>query len=137
MKLTNNFSKSEFLESRFYDEKQQKKVYSSFDYDPKLELNLFDLAENLQIIRDYINEPISINISFRPKWYELEKGRSGNSKHTLAMAADIAVKGITPQRLYTIIEDLILKGEVKEGGLGLYNTFVHYDIRGTRARWGK
>jgi len=24
---------------------------------------------------------------------------------------------------------------MKEGGLGLYNTFVHYDIRGTKARW--
>ena len=24
---------------------------------------------------------------------------------------------------------------MKEGGVGLYNGFVHYDIRGTKARW--
>ena len=35
----------------------------------------------------------------------------------------------------TIIEDLIDFGVMLQGGLGLYDTFVHYDIRKTRARW--
>ena len=26
-------------------------------------------------------------------------------------------------------------GKMKQGGLGLYDTFVHYDVRGTKARW--
>jgi len=33
------------------------------------------------------------------------------------------------------IEFLINTGMLKEGGVGRYNTFTHYDIRGTRARW--
>jgi len=34
---------------------------------------------------------------------------------------------------------LIRAGKMKEGGVGLYVSqgFVHYDIRGTRARWRK
>ena len=45
------------------------------------------------------------------------------------------VKGMSPKDVYASIERLIELGEMKEGGLGLYNTFVHYDIRGTKARW--
>jgi hypothetical protein len=26
---------------------------------------------------------------------------------------------------------------MKEGGLGLYNSWVHYDIRGKKIRWDK
>jgi len=37
--------------------------------------------------------------------------------------------------LYQHIEDAISNGEMLQGGLGLYDTFVHYDIRGTKARW--
>jgi hypothetical protein len=34
-----------------------------------------------------------------------------------------------------IIENLIAQGKIIEGGVGIYPTFVHYDIRGTKARW--
>ena len=42
-----------------------------------------------------------------------------------------------PKKVYEAIEKLIDKGLMLEGGLGLYDTFVHYDIRGTQARWDK
>ena len=35
------------------------------------------------------------------------------------------------------IEALIELEYIPEGGLGIYNTFVHYDIRGYKARWDK
>ena len=94
MKLTKNFSLVEFLESVFYDDDQQELVYKSFDKDPKLQLNVIELSQNLQALRDKVAAPVSINIAYRPKWYELLMGRSGNSKHTLGMAADIKVKGM-------------------------------------------
>ncbi|MGV4419604.1 hypothetical protein ACQ1QE_10610 [Ornithobacterium rhinotracheale] len=50
-------------------------------------------------------------------------------------AADIRVDGVTPERLASIIERLIYNGKMKQGGLGIYPTFVHYDIRGTKTRW--
>ena len=29
----------------------------------------------------------------------------------------------------------VIPGFMLQGGLGVYNTFVHYDIRKTKARW--
>jgi uncharacterized protein YcbK (DUF882 family) len=52
------------------------------------------------------------------------------------MAADIKVKGLTPLEVYNAIEKLIADGKMKQGGLGLYRSWVHYDIRGVKARWG-
>jgi len=136
MKLTENFKLSEFLESRFYNSRQQAKVLADFEKNKSVLLpNIQKLANNLQILRDYFGESISINIAFRPKWYELEKGRSGNSKHTLAIAADFIVNNKTTQEVREAIELLILKGEMLQGGLGKYNTFIHWDFRGTKARW--
>ena len=33
------------------------------------------------------------------------------------------------------IEKLIKEGKMKQGGIGIYKGFIHYDIRGTKARW--
>lgn len=133
--LTKNFSKNEFIESVFFNDKQQLDVYESFNSDSSLNVSRLELAENLQVLRDYLDTPISINIAYRPKWYELSKGRSGNSKHTKMQAADIVVKGVSPHSVNATIEILIKEGKMKQGGLGRYNTFTHYDIRGVKARW--
>ncbi|MGV4470819.1 D-Ala-D-Ala carboxypeptidase family metallohydrolase, partial [Ornithobacterium rhinotracheale] len=58
-----------------------------------------------------------------------------NSHHLQGKAADIRVDGVTPERLASIIERLIYNGKMKQGVLGIYPTFVHYDIRGTKTRW--
>ena len=134
--MTKNFTLNEFLESRFFNEDQQKKVLEEFEKNknnllPKLQ----KLANNLQVLRDALNASVSINIAYRPKWYELSKGRSGNSKHCKCEAADITVDGYTPQQVNSKIEELIKSGEMDQGGLGAYNSFTHYDIRGNKARW--
>lgn len=131
--LTKNFKLGEFLTSKFYNRHQQRKVLQSVDY--RILENIHELADNLQVLRDVIGKPISINIGFRPKWWELEKGRSGNSKHTKGQAVDIVVSGMTPFKVSWAIEELIDEGKIKQGGLKAYNTFVHYDIRGYNARW--
>ena len=51
------------------------------------------------------------------------------------MAADIKIEGHTPKQVNDIIEHLILTGRMKQGGLGIYKSWVHYDTRGTKARW--
>ena len=42
-----------------------------------------------------------------------------------------------PEEIYNRIDKLIAQGLVKQGGLGKYikSGFVHYDIRGIKARW--
>jgi len=36
-----------------------------------------------------------------------------------------------------IVNDLMKNEKIKTGGIGIYNTFTHIDIRGVRARWSK
>lgn len=135
MILTKNFRVKEFITSRFYSKKQQKQVVKDFYKDSELLVNAKELAYNLQVLRDYLGASVTINIAYRPKWYEIFKGRSGTSQHCYCKAADITAKRYTPLEVYKAIEHLISIGKMKKGGLGKYNTFTHYDIRGYNARW--
>jgi len=98
--------------------------------------NVKELAENLQILRDYLDKPILINSGYRTYDYNSTlPGASPKSQHLEAKAADIVVHGISILDLSKIINKLIEEGTMKEGGVGMYKSFIHYDIRGIRARW--
>lgn len=123
MRLTNNFTKQEF------DSKDGSPM------PPEVLLNVQKLASQLQALRDVLNAPIRINSGYRSPEHNKAVGGSKNSQHVLGKAADIRVKGKTPKQVYDIIEGMISAGDMLQGGLGLYDTFVHYDIRKTRSRW--
>lgn len=53
----------------------------------------------------------------------------------LATAADIKVPGLDPRDVKEAIVTLIKEGKMDSGGIGLYKTFTHYDVRGRNARW--
>ena len=93
------------------------------------------LAENLQILRDYIGRPIKIISGYRSPDYNKRIGGARRSQHMTAKAADIKVQGMEPWMVHKIIEHLIYEGHMMKGGIGLYETFVHYDVRGRNARW--
>lgn len=136
MKLTENFELKEFIESKFYNEEQQKRVWESFREDEyNLLPNIKILAQQLQKIRDYTQSPIIINIAYRPLWWEKMQGRDGKSQHVLGKAADITSPIYEPFQIHLAIEELISQKEILQGGLGQYNTFTHYDIRNRKARW--
>lgn len=97
--------------------------------------NLIELATNLQVLRDYVGKPIVINSGYRSPKYNKSVGGASNSQHLLAKASDIRVNGINPKELHSIILKLIKEGKMKNGGVGLYNSFVHYDVRNDQARW--
>lgn len=101
----------------------------------ELEKNLIELVQNLQVLREYVGKKITINSGYRSPEHNKNIGGAKESFHVRAMAADIVVEGHTPKQIKEIIQHLILTGRMKEGGIGLYNTFLHYDIRGSRARW--
>jgi len=122
MKLTENFRLSEFNKH-------------NFDMPDEVLDNLKMLAVQLEIIRSHFNTPIQINSGYRNLKYNRNIGSKDTSQHVLGTAADIVVKGYTPDEVADAIDFLISTGMLKEGGLGRYNTFTHYDIRGTRARW--
>lgn len=124
MKLTENFSREEF------------DCADGSEMPTDVQLNIAELAVQLEIIRAHFNAPVHINSAYRsPEYNATIPGSSKNSQHTLGKAADIVVQGVEPDDVYWAIEFLISEGLIKEGGLGRYNTFTHYDIRGTRARW--
>ena len=97
--------------------------------------NVKKLAEQLQILRDELNEPIHINSAYRHKEYNKKIGGEKNSQHLLAKAADITVKSKSPKQLSELIEKMISDGKLKFGGMGVYPGFVHVDIRTQKARW--
>jgi len=135
MQLTANFHLSEFIESVFFDAESQKKVIELYNTNAEVRQNILKLAKQLQVLRNHTGKAIHINIAFRPLFWELKQRRSGRSKHVKGLAADLKVKGMTSNQVFNEIEKLISLGKMMQGGLSAYSTFVHYDIRGTRARW--
>lgn len=98
--------------------------------------NVYFLMQNLQALRDYFGLPVFISSGYRTADYNSNtKGAAANSTHVYALAGDIKVIGKSPRQVKEAIEYLISTGKMKEGGIGLYNTFVHYDVRGYKARW--
>ena len=63
-----------------------------------------------------------------------EEGGRPNSYHLLGMAADVWCSKWTPEGIAAQAEHIQV---FKEGGIGIYNTFVHLDVRGCNApaRW--
>ena len=124
MKLTENFDREEF------------ECKDGSEMPIEVQLNIAELAIQLEIVRAHFNAPVTINSAYRSEEYNATiPGSSKNSQHVLGKAADIVVEGVSPDEVADAIDFLISTGMLKEGGLGRYNTFTHYDIRGTRARW--
>ena len=121
--MTNNFTLKEF-ESNDGSE-MPSDVY----------LNIVKLVGQLQFLRDYTGKAIKINSGYRSPEYNAKIGGVKNSQHILGKAADIRIEGMKPKEVHSIIEELISKGDMLQGGLGLYSSFVHYDFRGRKARW--
>jgi hypothetical protein len=42
---------------------------------------------------------------------------------------------MTPKEVALVIEGLISSGKMKQGGIGIYKSWVHYDIRNVKIRW--
>lgn len=99
--------------------------------------NVTELAENLEVLRAELKVPITIISGYRTPTYNEKVDGEPQSLHLVAKASDITTRDFTPDRVHDIIEQLILKGKMKQGGLGRYNGFTHYDVRGKKARWDR
>lgn len=125
MKLTENFSLEEF----------KSKDGSAFP--AEVVQNLSVLAKQLQALRDEVKKPITITSGYRSKEHNLKVGGALDSYHVRGMAADIQIEGMKPKEVAEVIEKLIKEGKMLEGGLGIYNSWIHYDHRLKRIRWKK
>ena len=114
-KLTNDFHLREF------------KCNDGTQVPANLLCNVQELAENLQVLRDFIGVRINLNSGYRTKTYNEKVGGSPRSQHLLAKAGDLVTPKHTPKQLAAIIKKLISEGKMKQGGVGVYPSFVHYD----------
>lgn len=122
-KITPNFALSEF------------RCKDGTDVPEDLMDNVVLLCENLQVLRDHIKKPIRVISGYRSPKYNRRIGGARRSQHMTAKAADIKVKGMSPAEVKEVIVQLIKEGKMMKGGIGLYTTFTHYDVRGRNARW--
>ena len=98
--------------------------------------NLRRLVRNLEVLRAaFGGASIHVNSGYRSPTYNHRVGGASNSQHLYAAASDIVVAGKTPRQVKNKIEELIRAGQMEDGGVGLYSSFVHYDVRGYHARW--
>ena len=123
MKLTENFSLHEF------------KCRDGSVVPEELMDNVKELAENLQVLRDFIGKPITVISGYRSPSYNKKIDGARRSQHLLAKAGDLIVKDMSPDEVKEAIVHLIKEGKMKKGGVGLYTYFTHYDVRGFNRRW--
>ena len=90
------------------------------------------LVDILEAIRVHFGRPVTITSGYRTVSYNAGlKNSSKKSQHCNGLAADIQVEGHTPLEVYNYACSLL--GD--HGGVGIYNTFVHVDVRASKSRF--
>ena len=90
-----------------------------------------DLVDVLQKIRTHFGKAVTITSAYRTPTKNKAVGGETYSQHLYGKAADIKVKGVSPDKVATYAEKLM----PKSGGIGVYKTFTHIDVRATKSRW--
>lgn len=91
----------------------------------------------LEKIREHFGKPMVVVSGYRtPKYNRSLSGAANNSQHMYGNAADIKIQGVSPREIYDWMNGW------HKGGLGVYPTFTHVDVRDTvgaqkMARWSK
>ena len=89
------------------------------------------LVSVLQAIRSHFGKAVNINSGYRTPAKNRAVDGAAYSQHLYGTAADISIKGVSPKEIAAYAETLL----PKSGGIGIYPTFVHIDVRGVKSRW--
>lgn len=85
--------------------------------------------------------PVTVNSGFRTEAYNASIGGAKNSFHVYTnhdgndQAADVRCARGNPAQWRNFLAGIRARKRSGKGGLGLYNTFVHVDIRDYKADW--
>ena len=90
-----------------------------------------ELVEVLQKIRNHFGKAVNINSAYRTPTYNNKVRGAKYSQHLYGTAADIYIAGVQPKDIANYSET-ILSGT---GGIGIYDNFVHIDVRKEKSRW--
>lgn len=99
-----------------------------------VERNLTALAIELERLRKQLGgTPLHVNSGYRCPAYNKRIGGATYSQHMEGKAADLSGRKVMP---LTIRDAANVVPSFRGGGIGLYDTFCHVDIRSTgTARW--
>lgn len=90
------------------------------------------LVNILEKIRTKYGAAVTINSGYRTVAHNAAtEGSSSKSQHCMGLAADIVVAGHSPAEVAAYAETL-LPGT---GGIGVYKSFTHIDVRQKKSRW--
>jgi hypothetical protein len=98
------------------------------------------LLKEMQKLRDFLgNHKITIISGYRSPDRNKAVSGASNSQHLYARACDFKVEGMKVELVADRLRELIYRGGIADGGLGVYPDFIHYDIRTKfgmpKARW--
>lgn len=89
------------------------------------------LVNLLQKIRNHFGKAVIINSAYRTEAHNKSIGGATYSQHKYGLAADIHINGVTPKEIAAYVETLM----PSSGGIGIYKSFVHVDVRLVKSRW--
>ena len=89
------------------------------------------LVEVLEKIREHFGKPVTINSGYRTESKNKAVGGAAYSQHKYGLAADITIRGVSPAKVAAYAETLL----PNTGGIGIYGTFTHVDVRKVKSRW--
>jgi zinc D-Ala-D-Ala carboxypeptidase len=93
------------------------------------------LLDGLEGLRARAGGPIVVHAGYRCPRHNREVGGVPHSEHMQGLAADIAIPGLSLQRMYELALEV---PQFAEGGIGVYDgDFLHVDVRDRRARWAR
>lgn len=85
----------------------------------------------LQSIRSHFGVPVVIHSAYRTPQYNVKVGGAAHSQHCYGTAADITVRGQKPVDVAAYARKIMPDW----GGVGIYGSFCHIDVRETKADW--
>ena len=89
-----------------------------------------ELVTVLQKIRTHFGKAVTITSAYRTPSHNKSCGGTLYSQHQYGKAADIKIRDVSPKTVAAYAEK-ILRG----GGIGIYDTFIHIDVRAEKSRW--
>lgn len=90
-----------------------------------------ELVGILQKIRAHFGRAVTITSAYRTPSRNSAVGGTAYSQHLYGTAADIKVSGVSPKQVATFAEKLM----PNSGGIGIYSSFTHIDVRANKSRW--
>lgn len=90
-----------------------------------------DLVDILQKIRTHFGKSVTITSAYRTPTRNDKVGGATFSQHLYGRAADVKISGVSPKKVAAYAETLLKN----RGGIGIYSTFTHIDVRTTKSRW--